>query len=257
MLAGRSPGRLVPMSEPADSLERLHQSEQHLLRTVDSLRSDSWTQPSVLPGWTRAHVAAHLALNAEGLAGAVDGLAHELDVPVYESGERRDADIEELAHAEPAEIRERLFAAGQSLREALATLDEDQWSRSVARVPGGPMWAVADVPSTRRREVEIHHADLDAGYDHADWPVDFVVELLDLVSADHAQSEDSPGFTARATDTVRTWDVGAEQPVVAGTAADLGWWLVGRGDGDGLTSDGGDLPRLGPWRRAPARTQAP
>ena len=102
MLAGRSPGRLVPMSEPADSLERLHQSEQHLLRTVDSLRSDSWTQPSVLPGWTRAHVAAHLALNAEGLTGAVDGLAHELDVPVYESGERRDADIEELAHAEPA-----------------------------------------------------------------------------------------------------------------------------------------------------------
>jgi maleylpyruvate isomerase len=244
------------MNEPADSVQRLHQSEQQLLRTVDSLRTDAWTEPSVLPGWTRAHVAAHLALNAEGMAGAIDGLAHELDVPVYESGARRDADIEELAQAEPAEIRERLFATGQRLREALESLDERQWSRSVARVPDGPMWAVADVPTIRLRELEIHHADLDAGYSHTEWPDDFALELLDLVTGDHASSPDSPGFTVRATDTVRTWTVGAEQPVVEGTAADLGWWLVGRGDGEGLTCDAGELPRLGPWRRTPAPTQA-
>jgi maleylpyruvate isomerase len=244
------------MNEPAGSVERLHQSEQHLLRTVDSLGADAWTEPSLLPGWSRAHVAAHLALNAEGLAGAIDGLAHELDVPVYESGERRDADIEELAQAEPSEIRERLFAGSQRLREALETLDESQWSRSVARVPGGPTWAVAEVPRTRRREVEIHHADLGAGYQHTAWPDDFAVELLDLVTEDHRGSENSAGFTVRATDTVRTWDAGAEQPVVVGTAADLGWWLVGRGDGDGLTCDGGDLPRLGPWRPTQAPTQA-
>jgi maleylpyruvate isomerase len=243
------------MNEPADSVERLHQSEQHLLRTVDSLREDAWAEPSVLPGWTRAHVAAHLALNAEGLAGAIDGLAHELDVPVYESGERRDADIEELAQAEPAEIRDRLFAAGQSLREALENLDEDQWSRSVARVPGGPMWAIADVPTTRRREVEIHHADLGAGYLHTDWPDDFAVDLLDVATVDQAGSGDSPAFTVRATDVGRSWSVGAEHPVVEGPAAALGWWLVGRGDGEGLACDDGALPRLGPWRRTPAPTQ--
>src|SRR3954469_13459089 len=60
-----------PMNAPADlpgSLERLHQSEQRLLLSVDSLGAEAWTGASVLPGWSRAHVAAHLALNAEALA---------------------------------------------------------------------------------------------------------------------------------------------------------------------------------------------
>lgn len=250
----------VPMTSPEEleaQLAALHRSEQRLLRTVDSLTHEQYAEPSVLPGWSRAHVVAHLALNAEGLAGAVDGLAHERDVPVYESSERRDGDIEALAQAGPAEIRDRLFAAGQRLRDALESLDGDQWAGAVARVPGGPQWPVAIVPGTRRREVEIHHADLAAGYGPGDWPDEFSIELLGLAVADHADSEDSPGFTVRPTDAVRTWSTGTEQPVVVGTAADLAWWLVGRGQGEGLTCETGDLPRLGPWRRTPAPTRAP
>jgi maleylpyruvate isomerase len=239
-----------------EAVEALHQSEQRLLLTVDSLRPAAYAEPSVLPGWTRAHVVAHLALNAEGLAGAIDALAHERDVPIYESDERRDADIAELARADAAAIRERLFAAGQALRDALSALDDDQWTASVHRLPDGPLWAVSTIPETRRREVEIHHADLDADYRHTDWPEDFRVALLDVVTADRAHDPDSPTFTVRATDTVRTWSVGAEQPVVEGPAADLGWWLVGRGRGDGLSCDSGALPTLGPWRRTPAPTQA-
>ena len=229
------------------TLDALHQSEQRLLRTVDSLTQEQWHEPSLLPGWSRAHVVAHLALNAEGFARAVDGLAHEQPVPVYDSNDRRDTDIEELAGAEPPQIRERLFAGGQLLRDALGSIAGDQWAGSVRRVPEGPSWPVAAVPRTRRREVEIHHADLDAGYGHRDWPGDFAVDLLDFVVPNHAQSTDSPGFTVRASDTVRTWTVGAEQPVVEGAAADLGWWLVGRGSGEGLSCDAGPLPRLGPW----------
>lgn len=236
-----------------EALAALHQSEQHVLRTVDSLRPDDYREPSVLPGWSRAHVVAHLALNAEGLAGAVDAIAHGNDVPVYESDARRDADIEELAEAEPAEIRERLFGAGQALRDALALLDGDQWAGNILRLPGGPRWALASLPDTRRREVEIHHADLDAGYGPDDWPEDFRIALLDLVTTDRAHDPDSPTFTVRATDTVQTWSVGAEQPVVEGSSADLGWWLVGRGSGQGLTCDGAELPRLGPWRRTPVK----
>lgn len=248
---------MTPPADPEAALDALHQSEQRLLRTVDSLAAEQYAEPSVLPGWTRAHVVAHLALNAEGLAGALDGLAHEQDVPVYESAERRDADIEELAQADPADIRDRLFAAGQRLRDAFGSLDGRMWQERVLRTAQGPEWLVATIPATRRREVEVHQADLGAGYGPADWPDDFTVDLLELVVADHAASPDTPGFTVRPTDVVRTWDVGAEHPVVEGTAADLAWWLLGRGDGEGLACETGELPRLGPWRRTPAPTRAP
>lgn len=242
-----------PAADLAAVLAELHESEQRLLRTVDSLAPGQWSEPSVLPGWSRAHVAAHLALNAEGLAGAVDGLVREQVVPVYVSADQRDTDIEELAQADPSELRERLFAGGQGLRDALGSLDATRWRGVVPRVPGGPDWPVTVVPELRRREVEIHHADLDAGYRHTDWPTAFCHELLDAATRDHADSGDSPGFAVRATDLDRAWSVGADEPVVTGTAADLGWWLVGRGTGEGLTCDSGDLPRLGPWRRTPAK----
>ena len=36
-------------------------------------------------------------------------------------------------------------------------------------------------------------------------------------------------------------------PVVTGTSAALGWWLTGRGTGEGLTSDSNDLPEVETW----------
>ena len=47
------------------------EATQRLVRTVDSLDDEELATPSGLPDWTRAHVVAHLALNAEGLAGVL------------------------------------------------------------------------------------------------------------------------------------------------------------------------------------------
>ena len=51
----------------------------------------------------------------------------------------------------------------------------------------------------------------------------------------------------RPTDVGRTWTFDEGGPTVSGTAADLAWWLTGRGDGAGLTSDDGELPGIGAW----------
>lgn len=240
------------MSLPQTELDALAESTARLVRTVDGLSTEDWAAPSLLPGWSRAHVLAHLVLNAEGMTGAVEGLLHEEPVPVYASNERRDADIEELAAVPPNELRERLFASTTAYADTLGDLPEQVWSASVERIPGGPSWPVAELIGTRRREVEIHHADLGVGYTCRDWPEEFCAELIDQVVPERVT--EGP-FRMHATDLDREWRVGGTGgPIISGTACELAWWLVGRGDRDALSCDDGEVPRLGPWRRTPAPT---
>jgi maleylpyruvate isomerase len=219
-----------------------------LNRTVDALSSDDLAEPSLLPGWSRAHVVAHLALNGFAMAGVVDAVGRGETVAMYESDDQRNSDIDELVDTEAADLRDRLLAATTAFSDAVAAVDEDRWDGVFTRTPGAPPWPAATIVSTRRREVEIHHADLGVAYTRHDWPDDFVRDLLDVVSVD--QSGAGP-FQARATDLSGDWSVGGEGgPVVTGAGADLGWWLAGRGPGEGISCDAGELPRLGPWRRA-------
>ena len=97
----------------------------------------------------------------------------------------------------------------------------------------------------RVREVEIHHADLGADYSAADWSTDFAVLLLDSMT----KRPYPAAFTTEATDLGRTWSYGEGDggPRVTGTSADLGWWLTGRGSGEGLACDADALPRIDAW----------
>jgi maleylpyruvate isomerase len=233
--------------DPGD-LSGLEASAISLNRTVDALTAEELAGPSLLPGWSRAHVVAHLALNGFAMAAVAEGVGRGTTPAMYESDEQRNTDIDELAEADPADLRDRLLAATTAFADAVELVPHDHWSGAFTRVPGGPTWPAATLVPTRRRELEIHHADLGAAYSHHDWPADFVVELLDAVSVDQAPS--GP-LLVRASDLGREWAVGdGDGPVVTGRGADLGWWLTGRGPGEGISCEGGELPTLGPWRRA-------
>lgn len=250
----RGAGHPVPL-DPGD-LTGLDHSAVAFTRTVDALTAEQFAAPSRLPGWSRAHVVAHVALNGLAVARVLDGLVHGNPVSMYESDEQRDVQIEELAAASPTELRDLHLAATTAFGEAVERMDDEHWPGRVERLPGGHSWPARTVVPTRRRELEIHHADLGAGYSRADWPPDFAAELLDTVTVDQAPS--GP-FTVRATDLGRDWYVGGEGGlVVTGSAADLGWWLTRRGDGEGLACESDDrLPGLGPWRRAVTSPSSP
>src|ERR671910_2993240 len=87
--------------DPGD-LSGLEGSAVALNRTVDTLSADDLGAPSLLPGWSRAHVVAHLALNGYALAAVVDGVARGETVAMYESDAQRDAEIDELAQSDVA-----------------------------------------------------------------------------------------------------------------------------------------------------------
>lgn len=219
----------------------LVQATRRLIRTADGIPDSEYVGPSECVGWTRGHLLAHLALNAEGLAGALHGIVDGHPVPMYASQEARDADIESLASKHPSAIRSRLLGASTDLHDAIGAVPHDRADTPVERVPGGPGFTAGDVPAMRLREVEIHHADLRSGYGRSDWPAD-VARLLLETSIDR---EPASSFTIRATDLDQTWTLGGGGPTVSGTAADLVWWISGRGDGSDLTSDSGSLPRIG------------
>jgi maleylpyruvate isomerase len=164
---------------------------------------------------------------------------------MYASQEARDSDIAELAGASPTVIRDRLLGATTALAEALDAVPDDEWEADVERVPGGRSFAAGDVPGMRLSEVEIHHADLGSGYSRGDWSPAYVALLLDGEGRKRVSADGS--FQAHATDLDRTWRFGDGGPTVSGTGADLGWWLTGRGTGEGLTSDSGALPQIGTW----------
>lgn len=228
-------------------------ADQALVRTVDGLDDDAWAAPSLLPGWSRAHVVAHLALNAEGLAGVLHGAHLGRPQPMYASPEARDTDIAELAGVEPAVLRERFLASTATFSEALAAMHAGDWAGRFERTPGGPDFALANVALMRVREVEIHHADLDAGYTADDWSEGFRTLLLDSMTK---RPYPAP-FVVRPTDLDGTWEYGegggqggqsaGTVPVVTGPSAAAAWWLTGRGAGEGLTSDSAQLPEVETW----------
>jgi len=223
-------------------------ADRALLDTVTALTDEELAAPSLLPGWSRAHVAAHLALNGEGLAAALAGVVEGRAVPMYASQVARDADIETLAAGPPDEVRARTAAATDLFAAAADALPDELGDTRIERVPGGPTFRAVMVPLMRWREVEIHHADLGAGYSRADWTDDFAVALLDSMAH---RPWPRPG-RLEATDLDRAWQYGdpddpGDVPAVRGTVRDLGWWATGRGDGEGLTTDHDTLPEVQEW----------
>jgi maleylpyruvate isomerase len=240
---------MVPVTHdvaPAPDLaDLLAAADQALVRTVDGLTDAAYAEPSLLPDWSRAHVVAHLTLNAEGLAAVLHGAHLGRPRTMYASNDARNDDIAELAATEPAELRERFLASIGRFGDALAAMADDDWDGTFERTPdAGTRIRLANVPLMRLREVQIHHADLDAGYTADDWPTGFRTVLLDSLTR-----FPSPPLEARPTDLDRTWHYGqgGGGPVVTGTSAAIGWWLTGRGTGQGVTSDAGDLPEVESW----------
>lgn len=239
-----------PPAPPADTggllLDLLRRGTHRLVRSVDAMTDTDWSAPSLLPHWNRSHVVAHLTLNAEALAAVLHGAAEERAVPMYPSQHVRDEEIDDLGRVAPGALRDRFLASTTTIEHALVELPPAARERTFDRVPGGRTVSVADVLPMRLREVEIHHADLGLAFSPADWPDDFTVHLIETMTARHSAA---PSFRVHASDLDRTWACGPEEsgPTVSGPAAALGWWLTGRGTGDGLTSNDGMLPRIESW----------
>ena len=233
---------------PPHLLPHLPETEAATLRLLDSLRrlsDEDLRAPSVLPGWTRGHVVAHLCRNADAMTNLVRWAATGEESPMYPSQEARDAAIEAGARRPLAEqVEDAQQSADRFSREA-RLLPPDRWDAEVTRLPGGDPFPVRRAGSWRRTEVEVHHADLGTAYTAADWPPDFLELLLD-----QRRRELTAGGVALVLalsdrdEEVVTVPGG---PRVSGATPDVVWWLLGRGSGERLACSQARLPDLGRW----------
>jgi maleylpyruvate isomerase len=133
-------------------------------------------EPSLLPGWSRKHVAAHLALNAEAIGNLVHWAKTGEERPMYTSAEQRSADIEAGALRPADELLPWFEESAQVLADAMAELTDEQWQRTVRTAQGREKPATY-TPWMRSREVMIHVVDLGTGVTFADLPTDFLEAL--------------------------------------------------------------------------------
>jgi maleylpyruvate isomerase len=207
---------------------------------VQRLGDDELREDSNLPGWSRAHVVAHLARNADALVNLLSWARTGVETPMYPSRAARDAGIEETAAQPPAELRADFAAASDRLSKAVEDMPADAWTAEVRNGQGAPVLAVA-VPWMRAKEVWVHGVDLRAGLLFEDLPADFCTALVDDVLRVFAAREETPDVTIVATDVERTWGSGGTQ--VQGPVAAIAAWLT-RADAYGL---GGDVPSPPAW----------
>ncbi|MCX3289682.1 maleylpyruvate isomerase family mycothiol-dependent enzyme [Streptomyces sp. NEAU-H22] len=228
------------MIDHAHDLASVRNATERLLTAVGTLDNASVTHPSRLPGWSRGHVLAHLARNADALVNVLEGR------PMYVSGEARDADIErdaprglDLQLADLRESAARFQGAGDAPAD---------WARTV-ELRNGVTDSASRVPFRRWVEVELHHVDLGIGYELEDLPAEFTEREIDFLAERFAGHPDVA--PARLTDGTRAWRTGRDaeggpEVTVTGSPADLLGWLAGRRTGAALKVDGGPLPALPP-----------
>ncbi|WP_082558494.1 maleylpyruvate isomerase family mycothiol-dependent enzyme [Kitasatospora sp. MBT66] len=250
--------RTGPQTDPAPSLPavaarrlaEVEESTRLLLRTVAGIGAEAAAGPSALPGWTRGHVLAHLARNADSLVNLLDGARTGTDIPQYPSQEARDRDIEEGAPRPVDEQLADLRASHARFVAAAALLPDGAWATEVKH-RSGAVFPAAEIPWRRLAEVEYHHVDLDAGYTPAHWPEEFAATEFRQLAEKLAGPAGAglPAVELLAEDPAERAVIGAGTPAltVEGPVRALLAWLSGRSDGAALRRiPGTDLPVLPP-----------
>ena len=145
---------------------------QRLLDDARTLSEADLRAASLLPGWTRAHVLAHVARDADAMRGLLIGAGSGQARPAYASAQARDAEIEQGAAMGAADLMTDLADSAMALRAVARRLPDEAWQVQVLLLDPTP-FAAAGLLSRRLAEVELHHCDLGTGYGAADWPAAF------------------------------------------------------------------------------------
>ncbi|MFE4078740.1 maleylpyruvate isomerase family mycothiol-dependent enzyme [Paenarthrobacter sp. YIM B13468] len=211
-------------------------------RKLNELTDAELDGASLLPGWTRRHVVAHVGYNARAIARLVEWAATGVETPMYPSVEVRNHEIDFGATLSPIALRNLFDHSAVHLNVEWRDLAADLWHHKVKTVQGRVVPAEETV-WMRTREVWVHAVDLDNGASFADIPAPVLARLLkDITGAWKTRGTDKD-LVVEVTDqpaALMFGDTAAVSPLeIRGSLADIACWAAGRGAAGVLARSGG------------------
>ncbi len=204
------------------------EATQRLLGNTITLSEQAWQEPSRLTGWTRAHVATHVARNAEAFVRAVDAVLLGRRGLMYDTDEDRDLAIERGSERSGLDQQIDLDTTAGRLNRRFNVLEQMPVDLMVELRPG-ELFRAGLLPLIRLNEVVLHHVDLDCGFEVSQ--VDPVIArwLLEWNALDAIRDDALPAVRLLS-DSGFTVDLGpaGSTTLVEGTDAVLLGWLTGR-----------------------------
>jgi maleylpyruvate isomerase len=204
----------------ADARRWMEEGSKLFVDAVTGLPEEEYDAPSILPGWTRRHLLAHVAANADALGNLVHWAASGEETPMYASPEERAAGIERGTRMTAAALTEWLVRSSSALVDSMSRLSERQWQAEVVTAQGRTVPAT-ELPWLRSREILVHAVDLDRGVTFADLPDDFLEALVDDIRA--KRKLDASALPHGSLPEVAAWLAG--RPHTLADASELGPWL--------------------------------
>ncbi|WEH36026.1 maleylpyruvate isomerase family mycothiol-dependent enzyme [Streptomyces sp. AM 4-1-1] len=229
---------------PARELAWARLGTAYITRCLDDLTDSQLDGPSLLPGWTRRHVVAHVGYNARALSRLVEWAGTGTETPMYASPEQRDAEILRGATLPAHALRSLFVHSAAHLDVEWRDLPGPAWDARV-RTAQGRVVPARETAWMRAREVWTHAVDLDGGASVRDFPPDLIDALLADVLRAWERRGERVDLTLAPPGAERVV-VGTGGPTVTGAPSALVRWLTGRG-AHGVTSDSGGLPVVPRW----------
>lgn len=226
-----------------DGLLQARRGTAFFARKLNELTDAELDGDSLLPGWTRRHVVAHVGYNARAVSRLVEWAATGVETPMYPSVEVRNYEIDFGATLSPIALRNLFDHSAVHLNVEWRDLPADSWHHKVKTVQGRTVPAEETV-WMRTREVWVHAVDLVNGATFKDIPAPVLERLLkDITDAWHGRGTDKD-LVVQVDGTALSFGdtIAASPTIVSGPLAAIAQWATGRGtDGTRAQHDGGSV----------------
>jgi maleylpyruvate isomerase len=173
-------GRLDQVDDPAivEELLLMRRGQAYWARMLGRLRDDEFDEPSLIPGWSRRHLIAHMGFHARAVARLVESAASGVEAPMY-ADERQRAEEIAFGSTLPTEALRNLCAhSAVHLNVEWRDLPATRWSAMVRDDSGRSIPASATV-WMRTKEVWPRAVQLGNGGSVADFPPGLVDRLIE------------------------------------------------------------------------------